>query len=268
MARRFSPELIFGLVGSLAVHALWFVGEANASGSLPVLPQETEVSFEIPLQEVDMEPEAQPEPEPEPEPDVNEAPPPAPSARADESGRSDAPKDLPSAAQAGQTLTAPETDSPPEPAMADFTLVQGEGGAYVGGTTAAKGESQTAVRGRARNGPSTTKAAAAPTAKAANTVAPKGPDRSRPARPANGAWSCSHLFPSDPGAPNFASVMILVTVREDGSPRSIQVMSDPGFGFGAAARTCALSQRYTPALDRNGNAITSVTPPITVRFSR
>ena len=100
------------------------------------------------------------------------------------------------------------------------------------------------------------------------SAAPSGPDRSRPARPANGAWSCSHLFPSDPGAPNYATVMLIVTVRADGSPRSIQVTSDPGHGFGAAARTCALGQSYVPALDRSGKAITSVTPPITVRFSR
>ena len=265
MARRFSPELVLGLVGSIAVHALWFVGEASASGSQSTW-DETEVTFEEepqPEPEPEPEPEAEPEPEPEPEADT----PPVPSAPTEPSAQPETERELPSAAKAGQTLTAPEDPNEPASEVADFTMVQGEGNTYAGGTTAAKGESERAVRGPARNGPSTTKKSSE-SARKAPTTAPTGPDRSRGARPQSGAWSCSHLFPSDPGAPNFATVVIVVTVRADGTPRSIQVTSDPGHGFGAAARTCALGQRYVPALNRSGKPITSVTPPITVRFSR
>jgi protein TonB len=48
----------------------------------------------------------------------------------------------------------------------------------------------------------------------------------------------------------------------------VKVVSDPGFGFGRAARVCALSRRYTPALDRTGSPTVSATPPIKVRFTR
>lgn len=265
MARRYSPELVFGLIGSIAVHALWFVGEASASDPEPAWDQETEVTLD--------EPEAKPEPEPEPEaePEADEAEQPEVAKNMPSNPVSDQrepSRELPSAAKAGQTLIAPEDDNADSNDVADFTMIQGDGNTYVGGTTAAKGESERAVRGPAKSGPSSAKAGAAPVAPSPMPAAPSGPDRSRPARPTNGAWSCSHLFPSDPGAPNFASVMIVVTVRPDGSPRSIQVTSDPGHGFGSAARACALGQRYVPALDRTGNPITSVTPPITVRFTR
>jgi periplasmic protein TonB len=265
VARHYSPELVLGLVGSIAVHALWFAGEASASGSQPTWG-ETEVTLEVPEAEPAPEPEPEPEPEPASEPEPVEPAPNAPVDRVAE--KSEPARELPSAAKAGQTLTAPEEPGETKSDVADFTMIQGDGATYAGGTTAAKGESETAVHGPAKNGPSTAKTGKPAPPKMPTTAAPTGPDRSRGARPANGAWSCSHLFPSDPGAPNFATVMIIVTVRADGSPRGIQVTSDPGHGFGAAARSCALGQRYVPALDRSGNPITSVTPPITVRFSR
>jgi protein TonB len=59
-----------------------------------------------------------------------------------------------------------------------------------------------------------------------------------------------------------------VTVRPDGSAQSVKVLSDPGNGFGRAARTCALSQRFEAAFDRTGQAITGTTAPFTVRFTR
>jgi len=258
--------LVLGLVGSLAVHALWLVGEASASGPQTTW-EETEVALEGPAEEP--EPEVETKPEPESEPEVEAEPEDAPPMPADRMAANQEPaRELPSAAKAGQTLTALEDPGESEANVADFTMVQGEGNAYVGGTTAARGESESAVHGAAKNGPSTVREGRPARTQGPAKVAPRGPDRSRPARPANGAWSCSHLFPSDPGVPNFATVMIVVTVRADGSPRSIQVTSDPGHGFGAAARTCALGQRYVPALDRQGKPITSVTPPITVRFSR
>jgi protein TonB len=63
-------------------------------------------------------------------------------------------------------------------------------------------------------------------------------------------------------------VSIIVTVRADGTPQSVKVVSDPGTGFGRAARLCALARRYTPALDRTGTPMVSATPPIRVRFTR
>jgi len=45
-------------------------------------------------------------------------------------------------------------------------------------------------------------------------------------------------------------------------------VSEPGHGFGRAARMCALTKRYTPALDRDGNPVVGTTPPINVTFTR
>ena len=60
----------------------------------------------------------------------------------------------------------------------------------------------------------------------------------------------------------------MVTVRPDGSPLSVKVVSDPGHGFGRAARMCALGRRYTPGLDREGKPMVGTLGPINVRFTR
>jgi protein TonB len=59
-----------------------------------------------------------------------------------------------------------------------------------------------------------------------------------------------------------------VTVRPDGSALSVKVVSDPGHGFGRAARECALRQMYMPARDKQGHPVVGTTPPINVKFTR
>jgi protein TonB len=81
-------------------------------------------------------------------------------------------------------------------------------------------------------------------------------------------WNCSRLFPNDAEAGDSAIVSIVVTVAPDGTPKAVSVLRDPGHGFGAAARACALGQRFSIGLDREGNPTTATTPPITVRFTR
>ena len=44
--------------------------------------------------------------------------------------------------------------------------------------------------------------------------------------------------------------------------------SDPGFGFGAAARLCAQRTRFEPARDPAGEMIGALSPPIRVHFFR
>jgi periplasmic protein TonB len=46
------------------------------------------------------------------------------------------------------------------------------------------------------------------------------------------------------------------------------VVSDPGLGFGAAARACALGTRFLPARNEEGRPITAPSPPIRVHFFR
>ena len=63
-------------------------------------------------------------------------------------------------------------------------------------------------------------------------------------------------------------VRITVDVRADGTPSSVTVLSDPGYGFGEAAKQCAMEQRYVAARDESGRAIASRTKPFSVRFVR
>ena len=67
---------------------------------------------------------------------------------------------------------------------------------------------------------------------------------------------------------NQALVRIAVTVGPDGRAKSVTVLEDPGFGFGRAARRCAMQKSFSPGLDGNGNPTTSTTPPFGVRFRR
>jgi protein TonB len=204
-----------------------------------------------------------PEPEPEPEPAPMPAPKPAAQAPV---AKDNKPAPPPAAAQAGKTIVDDKTPVD----FTDFTMVQGDG-RYAGGTTASKGTSDTAVNDlRARGGGSPGGAGSTPGAAPAPPPKDEGPDRSRAASPANKEWSCSHLFPAEADSDGIdnASVSIVVTVRADGTAQSVKILSDPGHGFGRAARICALSQRYNPAFDRSGTAIVSTTAPIPVRFTR
>ena len=82
------------------------------------------------------------------------------------------------------------------------------------------------------------------------------------------SWSCP--FPPQANVEQIdkASATVSVTVGPDGSPRGARIVSDPGYGFGAMAKRCAMGRRYQPALDFDGNPITATTPPIRVFFRR
>lgn len=267
MRRWLSKDMLIAVAGSVAVHLVFIATNAGASGlsADETVAGSTEVMIEsLPAPEPPPpEPAEEAVREPPPEPQRPTAPSAPPAEHAVQPGRA-ATTPLPPAAQAGRTLTAPQDGLLDQ--VADFTMVQGDGAAYAGGTTASQGTSAEPVRGPARVGPA--RPEPVKPASRAQAEPASGPDRSRPARPVSADWNCSALFPADSEAGNSAAVVIVVTVRSDGTPRSISVVSDPGHGFGAAARSCALGQRFTPALDRNGEPTTAATPPITVRFTR
>jgi periplasmic protein TonB len=251
--RRISRELLVAFGVSTFVHAIWLGREAKAT-----LGNRTSVS------EVVLETEMSRPKEPEPNPELPQAATnsPAEAVRRSPSTRSQSTnaKVLPAAAQAGKTLTAPAEDFNAEPA--DFTMVQGEGTVYAGGTTSAIGTSRSAARGPASDAPATVQRSIE-----VQKATPQ-PDRSRSATPVSPAWDCSRLFPADADAGDFATVLIAVSVGLDGLPKRVAMLRDPGHGFGAAAIQCAMSQRYSTALDRQGSAVAATTPPIIVRFSR
>lgn len=170
-------------------------------------------------------------------------------------------------ASAGKTLTA-EAD-PDQPVEFDFTMTQGEGDRYAGGTTASYGTSDTAVRN-----PVTSKDGV----KGGQGTKPKPPpppppppekSKARAAGARGTNWSsCGFPAQADMEQIDFARVRLSVTVDPSGKATSVQVLADPGNGFGSLARSCAFRMRYTPALDPSGKAITASTPPFTVTFTR
>lgn len=255
MARiRISRELSVAVALSMAIHAVWLIREARASS--PQVAEVSEVTLETMLsrpkqEEVKQEISAVPQNSP-PEAIQRSAPP--------KSQRATSSSALPSSAQAGKTLTAPDDGADAD--LADFTMVQGTGADYVGGTTSALGTSRKAVEGRARD---VGEEERRPVVVAKGD---SGPDRSRSATPIAPAWDCSRLFPSDVDAGDYATVLIAVSVDALGNATRVALLRDPGHGFGAAAIACARGQRFNTALDRIGRPIAATTPPIVVRFSR
>jgi protein TonB len=152
---------------------------------------------------------------------------------------------------------APAPDDP-----LDFTdrFVTGSGQAYVGGTTAA-GTLPVAVRVQPSASGRALGAGTAP-------APPAGPDRSR--RPVLGGgpeWKCPFPPEADVDPINHAVVTIRVDVAASGTVVRVSVTKDPGHGFGREARACALAARWSPALDRGGDAVAGTTT-VNVRFDR
>lgn len=211
--------------------------------------------------EVELKPETPPPPPPPeapaPEPEPEPAAPPPPKAPKPEK----APPPPPAAAQAAKVLTAKE-DEPLD--LTGNTIVQGNADTYAGGVTAAKGTSTAPVydRNARPNG----------VVGGRGTADAPAVDLSRAAKPASNDWNCSHLFPPEADAEdvNQATVSIVVSVRPNGTPESIIVLSanPPKVGFERAARSCALMQRYSAAVDRAGQPAGGKTAPFTVRFTR
>jgi protein TonB len=193
------------------------------------------------------------EKEPEPPPPVAHAAPPPP--------HEAAPKPTP-AAQAAPLLTAePNPDEPLD--LTDRGFVTGFGDRFPGGVTSNRGTSNTAVRNVAAS-PTGTGTGTRPAAAPAPTV-----NLTRAAGPGPGSWSdCGFPPEADAEGINFKLVKIMVTVKADGRARSVTVLTDPGFGFAAWARQCALRKTYVPALNLAGEPVEQTTPPFTVHFER
>jgi hypothetical protein len=60
---------------------------------------------------------------------------------------------------------------------------------------------------------------------------------------------------ADAYAVDEAWVVLGVDVAADGKARSVDVLRDPGYGFGDAARAWALTAKYVPALNADGVAV-------------
>lgn len=239
---------VLGVVASVVVH----LGAFATLGSIGHRPAAAPIAQRR-IIEIETLP---PKPAPPAPPEPAEAPTSEPASRPAKAARRAPASPPPSPARAGRTISAPADAN----AVADFTMVQGAGDAYAGGVTSAAGTSRSPVQGAAADAGS----AASTPARAA--VGGPG-DRSQPPKPEGSDWDCSSLFPADATA-NAAHVLLAVRVGPDGRARSVSVLADPGQGFGAAARACAMRQRYRPALDRVGGPVAAQTAPFRVRFTR
>jgi protein TonB len=81
-------------------------------------------------------------------------------------------------------------------------------------------------------------------------------------------WQCAWPREADAAEVDLQTVVLRVRVNADGSAASVDILQDPGLGFGAAARSCAQQTRFEPAHAFDGKAISALSPPIRVRFTR
>ncbi len=210
-----------------------------------------------------------PKDEPKPEPPPPEPPPPepepAPKADVKQPKEDDPYKDAkPLPAQAAKVVTA--DSKPDEPVdLGNFTIASGDGG-VVGGMQAGDGKGDRVTMNKSANHDGTPGGRG--TAPGPQAPPPPALDMSRGVGLAGGAaWNCPFPPEADADQIDTATVGVQVTVRPDGSALTASVVSDPGHGFGRAARICALGRRYVPALNKAGEPIVG-SNLVNVRFSR
>jgi periplasmic protein TonB len=99
--------------------------------------------------------------------------------------------------------------------------------------------------------------------------APLEPDRSRGAHVMGGFTDeCDFPTEADLAGIDHAVAIVIVTVKADGHADHVQVIDDPGHGFGRAASACAMKRMYSVARDKHGTPIAADTPPVLFRFTR
>ena len=73
---------------------------------------------------------------------------------------------------------------------------------------------------------------------------------------------------SDAARVDTAVAVLQIDVAASGRPTSARVLADPGYGFGAAAQTCALRATYRPAHDDTTGVAVPGKIKLRVRFER
>ncbi len=246
--RRERPWLVAAVLVALIVHSAVAVAlpqlfHSPAPGAA-LAPSVTEV--------IDIEQPLPPPPRSEPKPPE----PPEPARAAAVPLPTNTP---PPPAQAAAVLTKEAT--PNEPVDLTDSIVTGSAATFAGGTSSTNGTGDRAVHGPVVVG-------AVPAAASPSTPRSTGPDRSRRPALAGGAhWSCPFPPEADGDQIDSAVVTIRVLVDPSGTPKSANVLSDPGHGFGREATRCALSKSWSSALDHDG-APTEGTVVVNVRFDR
>jgi TonB family protein len=201
------------------------------------------------------------EPPPPPPAPVPEPEPPEPAAAPVRVAKVAAP---PPAAKAAAVMTAAPSAPEPEPSAEAFDFTSDPTStAFSSGVVAVGGTGTHGLAG-AQLGGTGKEPLRAPAQSDGLTAAG---DLSQSPRLRN-ADPCRGFFPAQ-AQDDVATALVRVVVSRDGVASSVSVLSESpkGQGFGAAARTCMLEQRFSPALDRKGNAAATAVN-VNVRFSR
>jgi periplasmic protein TonB len=127
---------------------------------------------------------------------------------------------------------------------------------FVGGTTSSEGKNSVAVDVSAVD----------PNAKP--TSNPQEVNRAARVSLRTNNWNCPWPSEADAEQINEQFVVLRVVVDKSGSVISARVINEPGFGFGDAAKTCAMRTHFSPARDAQGDPVQAESPPIRVRFVR
>jgi protein TonB len=99
-------------------------------------------------------------------------------------------------------------------------------------------------------------------------AAAPGIDRSRGARLSGGVeWRCPFPAEADDAGIDSALVSLALRITPQGSVETVNVLHDPGHGFGSEAKRCALRKRWDAGLDRTGRPVASDIR-VNVRFVR
>ncbi len=254
-------------LGALALHgaAVASAWHANINAEKPHPPEATkpiQIEHVVDLTEPEPEPEPPPEPEAPPEPPpIEEAPPPPPTARPAPAVNPDpAPSpESPSAtppppAQAGEVVTAQADDAPVD--FTGFDVTTGEGAQFAGGVTASTGTNTEAVHTDVID-PNAT------------PDQPQGEvDCTSPVQLSSNEWECSWPAEADSLGIDEQEVLIRAVVNTEGRALKVDILADPGHGFGEKALECAKQHHFEPAKDRRCHPYTSTSPPLNIHFER
>jgi protein TonB len=258
--------LVLAALSHFAAVLLGLFGMFQGTRALAATPQELTIDIvtapeppPAPPEPPPAPPQAEPPPDPA-EPDPPDPPePPAPNEKEDPYEDLDRP---PPPAEAAKVLTAPSDPEQP-PAPSDTTFASGEGTGRSVGLVAGDGTgNRTTYDPRAQVGNKPIKRL-----NDWKSSSQQGyPDLTRAASPFYGVDSgCAYPSGADG---EVAVVTVIVTVGADGKALHVEVLDDPGMGFGRAARTCAMRHPYRAGRDASGKPVVSKTPPVRVRFTR
>jgi hypothetical protein len=213
----------------------------------------------------------EPPPPPPPEPTVDPASTAAMNPKAPDNAKPDN-NPRPQAGSLGNLLAQKADPNDPKTKDDPYTFeTDPDGKEFAGGTSQIGGGDKPgapgAVASGAPGGTGTGEAKKGPLS--APPPPPPAPtvDKSKPPT-LNEPNACKGFFPAD-ADDDAATVQVLITVQPNGAVTTASVLSeDPkGQGFGKAARTCLLSKKFNPGLDKTGNAAVSTTT-VNLRFVR